>query len=450
MRFSIPQALAQIKADLAPHLQPDALRRVCGDAGLSWRQRLLDPITTIQLFVLQVLHGNVAVNHLRRLAGLTFTASAYCQARARLPLDVLQRLLRRVGQAVAPLADEAGTRWRGHRTFILDGSSFSMPDTPDLQRAFGQPGAQKPGCGFPVAHLLALFHAGTGLLLQVLAAPLRTHDMSQVAALHPQLRPGDVLVGDRAFCSFAHLALLLGQGLHGLFRLHQRVLVDFTPQRPYNEPGKKHQAGLPGSRWLRQLGVSDQVVQWHKPRQRPEWLTAAEYAALPEVLEVRELRYAVTQPGFRTRQVTLATTLLDLEAYPADALAALYGMRWRVETNLKHLKNTMGLDVLRCETEQGVLRELAVFALVYNLVRVVMCEAARRQEVDIERISFVDALRWLGAATPGEALPALVVNPKRPGRVEPRAVKRRPKQYDRLNRPRAELRKRLMEKPVAA
>lgn len=449
MKFSMTLALKEIKHDLAEHLQPDVIREVCQAAGHRWRQRLLDPWTTIQLFALQILHANTAVNHLRHLSGMVFTAAAYCQARARLPLAVLERLLQRVGQALQSSMDDEG-RWRGHRVFHLDGSSFSMPDTPVLQQKFGQPGNQKPGCGFPVAHILTMFHAGTGLLLKVLAAPLRTHDLAQVAALHPELHAGDVTVGDRAFCSFAHFALLVLRQLHGLFRLHQRQIVDFTPQRPYSAPGKKRIKGLPTSRWLRSLGLTDQLVEWFKPKSRPVWLTVEQYAALPASQVLREMRYRITQPGFRTQAVTLVTTLLDADAYPAEALAQLYRQRWQIETNLRHLKQTMSMDVLRCETVQGVLKELTMFALMYNLVRVVMCAAARRQGVAVERISFIDALRWLADAEPGSPLPDLVVNPDRPDRVEPRAVKRRPKQYDRLNRPRDELRKRLLDKKVAA
>jgi len=274
--------------------------------------------------------------------------------------------------------------------------------------------------------------------------------MAQVAQMHPELRKGDVLVGDRAFCSFAHFALLCRRKLHGVFRIHQRQLVDFTPGRPYNEVGKKRRKGLPTSRWLRRLGVRDQLVEWFKPKDRPEWLTAEQYAALPASLVIRELRYRVTQAGFRTQEVTLATTLLDAEVYPAEALAELYKTRWQVEINLRHLKETMGLDVLRCETKGGVLKELAVFALVYNLVRVVMCEAARRQGVAVERISFIDAWRWLSSAPPGSPLPELIVNPDRPNRVEPRVRKRRPKEYPLMKRPRDVLRKAMREKQDAA
>jgi hypothetical protein len=450
MYFSTAQALQQIQHDLPQHLESHTIEEICHRAGYSWRERLLGPVTTLHLFVLQILQGNTAITHLRHLARFTFTAAAYCFARARLPLAVYQRLVQRVAQALQPAMQQDEGRWRGHRVFHVDGSSFSMPDTPALQAKFGQPGAQQPGCGFPVAHLLVLFHASTGFLLQALAAPLRTHDMAQVAELHPDLHAGDILVGDRGLCSFAHLALLSARGAQGLFRVHQRQLVDFTPQRPYNAAGKKTVKGLPTSKWLRSLGMTDQVVEWFKPKARPEWSTPEQYAALAATLELRELRYRVTQAGFRTRVVTLVTTLLDPVAYPAAALAQLYRQRWQVETNLKHLKATMKMDVLRCETEEGVLKELAMFALVYNLVRVVMCKAAQRQGVAVDRISFVDALRWLADGDPSSPLTELVVNPYRPDRVEPRAVKRRPKAYDQMNRPREELRKRLLEKKVAA
>ena len=150
-----------------------------------------------------------------------------------------------------------------------------MPDTPELQNHFGQPGCQPPGCGFPVAKILALFHAGTGLLLDVIATPLRTHEMAHVDGIHPTLKANDVLVGDRGFCSFAHLSLLLAPAAHAVFRIHQKQIVDFTPGRPHASPrDKKAPAGRPRSRWLRSLGVLDQVVEWIKPASRPVWMTA--------------------------------------------------------------------------------------------------------------------------------------------------------------------------------
>ena len=179
-------------------------------------------------------------------------------------------------------------------------------------------------------------------------------------------------------------------------------------------------------------------------------MTAEQYAALPDSIVVRELRYAVGRPGCRTRVVTPVTTLLDPEAYPAAELARLYGLRWGVETDLRHLKQTMKMEILHCQTVAGVEKELAVFALAYNLVRRVMEEAGRRQGVAPNRISFVDALRWLREARPGDELPALVVNPDRPGRVQPRVRKRRPKQYPLMTRPRAQLCQALLKQRPAA
>lgn len=442
-------ALARIQTQLAQLLDPHQIVALCREVGCQWRERLLSPITTIHLFVLQILNGNFAVARLRDFADEDFSEAAYCKARGRLPLGVLQRLLRRLGTALRPAMNDS-LRWHGHRTFHVDGSSFSMPDTPELQEEFGQPGAQKPGCGFPVAHLLALFHAGTGVLLQVLAAPLRTHDMAQAYLLHPELEAGDVLVGDRGFCSFAHVAMLVKRGLHGVFRAHQKQIIDFRLGRPHNPSGRKPIKGLPTSRWLKHLGAKDQLVEYYKPKTRPVWMSAEDYDALQQSVTVRELRYKITQRGVRTREVTLVTTLLEPEAYSAADLAELYRQRWQIETNFRHLKTTMKMEVLRCKTVPGVLKELTVFALVYNLVRMVMQVAAERQNVAVERISFADALGWLAHTQPGKDLRDLKVNPDRPGRGEPRAVKRRPKEYDRLNKPREELRKRLPGNRIAA
>jgi hypothetical protein len=446
----IRTALRSLRQDLDRRFDRDAIGAACRQAGHTWRDCTLTPVAVIHWFLIQVLHGNTALNHVSLLANRAFTDAAYCLARARLPLRVFQAVLAALIKALVPDTQARGL-WRGHRTFLIDGSSFSMPDTPELQEQFGQPGAQRPGCGFPVAKILALFHAGTGLLMEVTAAPLRSHEMARAFEVHPALRPGDVLIGDRGFCSFAHLASLAGRGVHAVLRMHQRQIVDFTPGRPHARPGAKSAAkGLPRSRWLRRLGALDQVVEWIKPVDRPEWMTADQFAALPESLVLRELHYDVGRPGFRTRTVTLVTTLVDGAAYSLEALAELYGIRWRVELNLRHLKTTMGMEVLRCKTVDGVLKELTVYAIVYNLVRVVMLEASNRQGVEVERISFIDALRWLCEAAPGDELPQLVVNPDRPGRVEPRVVKRRPKQYPRMTKPRKELRKHLMKQGLAA
>jgi hypothetical protein len=450
MHHRIDTILKRLRQDVAHRLDPESIRSACRQAGHNWRKSTLNPVAIIHWFLIQVLHGNTSLEHVARLGGGRFTGAAYCLARALLPLAVFQSVLHDLIMALIPDTRAEGL-WRGHRTFLVDGSAFSMPDTPELQRQFGQPGAQAPGCGFPVAKILALFHAGTGVLLKVMVTPLRAHEMASVSGIHPALEPGDVLIGDRGFCSFAHLAILARGGVEAVLRMHQRQIVDFTPDRPHARPGERRAAkGLPRSRWLRSLGVLDQVVEWFKPEDRPEWITAEGYETLPETLTVRELRYEVGRPGFRTRTVTLVTTLLDAEVYPLGAVAEVDAARWRVELNLRHLKTTMKMDVLKCKTVAGVLKELTVYAIVYNLVRVVMVEAARRQGADVERISFVDAARWLAQAKPGDELPKLVVNPDRPGRVEPRVKKRRPKQYPWMRKPRSELRNRLMYQEVNA
>jgi hypothetical protein len=418
-------ALGRLKADLARYAPEDLIRQSYAARDRTWRERILTPVVTTYLLLQQILHGNTAVGHLRHLCGLSFSDAAYCRARGRLPLGALHRLQ----EAVAGRTPGPAPRWRGHRVYLLDGSGFSMPDTEELREAFGTPSGQADGCGFPAAHLLVLFDLRDGLLLKAVPAPLRTHDLRHAPAMHDELAEGDVLVGDRAFGSFAHLALLRRRGLHGVFRAHQC---------------------RPGGRSRGPVGRRDRKVVYAKPQRRPAWLSEAEYTALPAEVQVREVRYDVRVPGRRVRRVALVTTLLDKRRYPAAALAALYGRRWEAETNLRHLKQTLGLDVLRCKTVPGVVKELTAFAIVYNLVRRVMRQAARRQGVEPARVSFVDALRWLRRAAAGEEAPRLRVNPERPGRAEPRVRKRRPKEFPVMQRPRAELRQALFKKRPAA
>jgi hypothetical protein len=448
MALSIPQIVGQFKADVAEALSAETVSKICRYLGHCWRDRVLDPVTTVHVFLLQILHGNTACTALARLAGLTFTAAAYCDARARLPLALFEDLLERVCDALFPELQVTG-RWRGHRTWDIDGSSFSMPDTPELQARFGQPSQQAKGCGFPVAHLLSLFHAGTGLLLRIVASPLRTHDMRHAALMHPELDAGDILLADRGFASFAHLALLFMRGIHALFRCHQKQIVNFRSGRKHTGQSKPLK-GLPRSRYIRRLGHWDQLVEYTKPKTKPTWMDEATWATLPKTLLVRELRFLTPQRGHRTQVITLVTTLLDPEAYPAAELAKLYLTRWQIEVNFRHLKTTMGMEVLHCKTVLGVLKELHMFAIAYNLVRLVMLEASRRQDVPLDRISFIDALRWLRDAKLDSVLTPLVVNPSRPDRLEPRVLKRRMKEYNLMKKPRAELRKELLRKKDAA
>jgi hypothetical protein len=246
MALTIPPSLRPFKADVATAIAPETITKICRYLGHASRQRILDPLTTVHVFLLPILHGNTACTALARLAALPFTATAYCLARQRLPLALFEDLLQHVCDALFPEIQETG-RWRGHRTWSLDGSRFSMPDTPPSQACFGQPSVQAQGCGFPVAHLLALFHAGTGLLLRVIASLLRTHDRRHAAVLHPEWAEGDILLADRGFASFTHMALLFLRNLHAVFRCHQKQIVNFRIGRKHTSQ-RKGRKGMPRSR----------------------------------------------------------------------------------------------------------------------------------------------------------------------------------------------------------
>lgn len=407
-------------------LDPARVDGVFASHGHRWRDRDLPPAETMELFVRQIVAGNAPCAEVRAWRDGAFTAPAYCQARLRLPLPAVRELTQ---SAITLMQDAArseraarsggGGRWRDHRTFHVDGTGFSMPDTPELQDAFGQPGMQKKGCGFPVAHLLVLFDADTGIALEAHPAPLRTHDLKHIQTIHAHLAETDVLIGDKAFGSWAHLALLQAKGMHGVFPLHQRRKV------------------TGGHRF-------DRIETWARPKACPAWADREAYEALPEGVRVRVIRRPVSRgPGRRSLSVTLVTTLLDAEAYPADEIVTLAAGRWNAETNLRHLKTTLKLDVLRCQSLPGVLRELAVILLVYNLVRATMLKAGARQGVPASRISFADALRFIRWSSVDADLYDLIVNPDRPGRIEPRAVKRRNDKFVRMTQPRDVLRKRL-------
>jgi hypothetical protein len=225
--------------------------------------------------------------------------------------------------------------------------------------------------------------------------------------------------------------------------MQQKHSVDFTPGRPPVEPrtrGNGHK-GQPRSGWLQQLGARDPRVQWLQPLTCPPWMDKEQVGHLPDRLKVRELPYRVHRKGLRVTTILLVTTLRDAVLSPVEAFAPLSWARWGIATHFAHVKTTMGREVLQCKTVAGVRKELLVFALLYNLVRLVMAQAAQRQRVDMDRISFIDAARWLAAARDEETLPALVIHLHRPYRYAPRVRKRRPKQYPLMQPPRKELRK---------
>jgi hypothetical protein len=194
---------------------------------------------------------------------------------------------------------------------------------------------------------------------------------------------------------------------------------------------------------VRRLGKHDQIAEWKRPDTKPKWMTAGQFAALPATLLLRELRYVLPCDGRRTLSVTLVTTLLDPELYPKEKVAALYGVRWTVETHFAELKTTLKMRKLKSTTPDGVLKELIAYTLVYNLVHAVMRKAAARQGVTPDRISFIDTIRWLLTAAADAELPELIVNPRRPGRHQPRVTKDRQDTYPKMCRPRNVLRKEL-------
>jgi hypothetical protein len=266
---------------------------VCGALGYTaWRDRVLTPVPTRHVFLLQMLHGHTACRHLPQLSGVRFRAAAYGQARAKRPLHLFARLLERFGSAVQRAALDDG-RWPGHRPVFVDGSGCSMPETPALQEAFGQPTAQRPGCGVPVARLLGLCPAGTGVRLQRVVAPLLTHDLARVQAVHPRWHAGDGLVAERGLGADAPLALLVQASVPAVLRVGARPIGDFTPGRPVGRPSVRRTAavnGRPRSRGLTALGVADQLVAWLKPQTGPAWLTREALAARPEAFVLPEVR----------------------------------------------------------------------------------------------------------------------------------------------------------------
>lgn len=423
MTHHISPAVANLKASIREVLAPDEIHSACRRNEYRWRERVLGPAATIWMFALQILHGNTACTHAARLVpGAEISDSGYCQARARLPRSVFKTLAQLVTRRLLRSIDGALQRWHGHRVFLIDGSTCSMSDTPALQKAFGQPRGQKPGCGFPVAKIVGLFHGPSGLLVDLLVEPLYTHEASLAHRLFTWLRSGDILVGDRAFASYVLLAMLQQRGVHAVMRQHQRRLIDF--------------------RRGRYVGRKDRIITLAKPVKPPCWMKREEFDRLRETLTVRQLEYSVVAKGYRSQTVVLVTTLLDGVEYPVADLAELYSERWEVETCYRHLKQTLGMDVLRCQSEEGIGKELFMYRIVYNVVRAIMVQSAVERGVPPARLSMIDTLRWLrDGPIDLDRLPPIRVNPHRPGRHQPRVVKRRPKQYSLLTHPREQMRK---------
>lgn len=446
-------ALARVQQGSADLLVPGHINQLALQRGVKFRNTTLTPGRTLQLFVQQIAYGNVSCGSVRHLAGEEFTDAAWCQARARLPLEVIQDLPHSIvevarQQSQAAAAQSADARFHGQRVFVIDGTSDSMPDTPELRAHYGVSSECRDGLGFPISHLLMVMDQHNGLIIDCVDSPLNTSDLSQTPPMHRHLAPGDILLADIAFAGGAHLALILQAHLPAVRPMHHRRIVDFSPHREHAHPrrGKAvNRRGKPRSRVVKTLGTDDQLVEYFKPREKPAWMSAEPWAALPESILLREIRRTVTRPGFRPICVTIVTTLLDPEKYPAEKLVELRLRRGLLETNFRHLKITLGMDVLKCKTLAGIRKERWIFIIVYNLIRRAMVRAARRQGVNIHRLSFADALAWLRWGDL-EAAVELVVNPVRGPRWEPRVIKRGKKEFPYMTKPRAVLKLELREK----
>ena len=359
--------------------------------------------------------------------------SAYCQARQRLPSALFPRLLKATSIAAAQRTTVARF-WHSFEVKVVDGSCLSLADTPQNQKRYPQSKSQAEGCGFPLMRLVVLFSLASGAILSVVKSNKHKHELKLFRRLWDLLKKGDLLLADSSFGDYVTLATLPLRSIAGVFHCHGgRTNVDFRQ-------GQK-------------LGRHDRLQTWIKPLLKPTTVTQKQWRKIPSEITVRVLKYRVVQKGFRTRWVVLVTTLLDPKEYPAAEIAALYRRRWRLELCFRDLKISMGMEQLRCKTPPMVEKELYMYLIAHNLIRCLMAEAAGTYDVDLDRVSFkgsVDSVRQSSAALAqarSRKVRKLLISqllenlardllPNRPDRVEPRAVKKRPKPYPLLNRPR--------------
>lgn len=441
---SLPQRLRQVRSSPGlpfRELLPESAIRRALPPGHAWRDRVFGPFVTLWAFLSQALDPDrscrqavARVNAHRLACGLPPCSpdpSSHAQARRRLPPGLPRRLAVGAAEQARALAPP-GWLWRGRRVVIADGSTLRLPDTPANQAAYPQPRSQRPGLGSPLMRVVAPFCWATGAVLDLAGGP---HDgggngePSLFRRLLGAVGPGDVLLAGRNFDSYRDVAAVRGRGAGAVLRGNAS-----------RKPGGP-------------AGQADWLEVWRRPAFNARRMTRQEHAALPERLEVRLVRYAVAQAGFRTRWVTVVTTPLDAQAHPAEALAELYRERWQCELHLRALKQALGMEAMRCETPALVEAEVWAHLLGYNLLRRVMAEAALAHGAAARRLSFTGALQAARAPLQSgirEAVPAALWRRElhrqiahhriggRPDRSEPRKVKRRRARYSYLTRPRCE------------
>lgn len=415
--LSGPELLATAEAHLPEH-----------------RERLYPPTVTLSIFMRQVLNEDgscqKAVNGwaAQRLAeGLSVQSvrtGAYCKARYRLPVAMVSALTRETGRLLSERA-HGSWRWRGRVVKLVDGTGISMPDTAENQAHFLQPSSQAEGVGFPLARFVGVMCLSSGALIEAAIGPhagAGSSELGLLRGLQAAFAAGDVMLADSYYCNYFLIATMARAGVDVVFEQHAARITDFRR----------------GER----LGARDHRVCWAKPA-RPAWMTPAEYAAFPDTLAVREVQV--------DGQI-LVTTMLDQRQIRKSELSALYARRWNVELDLRNLKTTLGMEVLSCQTPAMIEKELWVYLLAYNLIRLLMAQAALEANIQPRELSFKHTVQlWVEcSARPPlidrAALFRLIAQLRvglRPGRIEPRARKRRPKPYPWLKIPRALARQRI-------
>ena len=433
-------------------LDADMVRSALAAERVKFKDRIYTPFVTLCMFLSQVLDPDhscraavarlivwLAMNHRKPCAPET---SSYCEARQRLPVEVIVRLVRQTAQKVDAGASDDWL-WKGRKVSLVDGTTASMPDTPENQKAFPQSTSQGIGLGFPLVRLVAIISLATGVVRDLALGPYQGKETGETAlfrTLLAGLEAGEITLGDRYYASFFMIAALMQRKVAGLFRMHQRRKFDF--------------------RRGRRLGVEDHVVTWTKP-ERPEWMDEYTYTHISNELTIRELRFKVEQPGFRVNELVLVTTMLDAAEYTKEELADLFLDRWNIELDLRSIKDVLQMDVLRCKSPEMVVKEIWTHLLAYNLIRGVAAKAAAAHGKQPRRVSFKGTLQTMTAfqdvlrqATTEvrehliEAMLKAISEHEvgdRFGRVEPRANKRRPKAQSYLTEPRGEARKRLLK-----
>jgi putative transposase len=437
--FRSTVAEAQRHGDLyfAALLPQDRILKAFANARAVWQGWIYTPAVTVWIFLSQCLSPDhscreavarlLAWRLTQGLSPCSADTGAYCTARGDLPEEALHALARDTGRQIEQESPE-NWLWHGRKVRVVDGSTVTMPDSPENQAAFPQSKTQKPGCGFPIARILVVFSLSVGTVLEAAIGKYKgkqTGENSLLRGLYESLAAGDVILADRYFSGWFDIALPWQRGIDMVVRKHQLRRTDFRQ-------GKR-------------LGKDDHLIVWPKP-QRPKWMSAEQYAALPAALTLREVRVRVVQKGFRTRSLVVATTLLDAEQYPPEEIALLYRRRWQAELHLRSLKIVLQMDQLRCKTPERVRNEFWTHLLGYNLIRGVMAAAAFQAGKSPWEISFKGALQTLGHFLPAllsrissetwrtallTAVASHIVG-DRPDRFEPRLVKRRPKPYKHL------------------